>query len=86
MRNYYKYQTKVGTFYLAKSAPDGLRSPQWHIIYNDKSLGGYNSIVAALDDLVGGSTVSVLYPKTGKMIETDELGIPDDLGEWERIA
>lgn len=50
------------------------------MLFDGEGLGNYDSAEAALDDLVGGHTFS---PSCGK--ETDEMGIPDDLSEWDPV-
>ena len=58
MKALLRYETKVGTFYIAQ----------------------------AVDDLVLNATFSVLHPVTSKLLDTSELGLPEDPGEWERVC
>lgn len=80
MKALLKYKTKVGTFYIAQSA-DG----RFHLVFDDESLGSYISIAQAVDDLVHNATFSVLHPITSDLLDTSELGLPEDPGEWERV-
>jgi hypothetical protein len=75
------YNTKAGTFYIGQS-DDG----RFHPIYNDKSLGSYAYARQATEDLATNSTFSVLHSVTGKVLDTSQLGIPEDPSEWSRIA
>lgn len=75
MRKVYKFVTRVGPFYLATQAD------RWHVLFEDDSLGSYLSTAHAIDDLCGGHTFS-----PGGNIDTSELGIPDELSEWERCS
>lgn len=75
------YQTKIGTFYICQSS-----DRRFHPVFNDESLGSYDSPEDAIDDLVGGHTYSVLHPKNNRTIDTAELDIPDDIFEWERAS
>jgi len=75
MKLLYAYKTKVGTFFIGRS-PDG----RFHPIFDDESLGSYISPQQAADDLSGGHTFS-----TSGGIDTSTLGIPEDIGEWERV-
>lgn len=70
----WEYRTRVGTFSIRRLA-DG----RWHPVFRDRDLGSYASAEQALDDLVGGHTFSV------PGIETDEVGLPDELGAWEFV-
>lgn len=80
MKRLYKYSTRAGKFYIALS-----RDGRFHPVYNDESLGSYESILQATDDLVCSATFSVLHPNSGAIIDTSELGIPDNPAEWERV-
>ena len=80
MKALLQYKTKVGTFYIAQSS-DG----RFHPVFDDESLGSYASIAQAVDDLVLNATFSVLHPVTSDLLDTSELGLPEDPGEWERV-
>lgn len=79
MRALLKHRTKVGTFYIAQS-PDG----RFHPVFDNESLGSYVSIAHAVDDLVNDVTFSVLHPVTSELLDISALGLPEELGEWER--
>lgn len=76
MRKQYAYQTRIGTFYIV-STDDG----RFHPYYDGETLGAYSSPQHAIDDLAGGHTFSIAGG-----VDTSTLGIPCDLGEWERYA
>ena len=67
----YYYPTPVGTFVIAE------RFGRWHDIFDGESLGSYANPRQAADDVAGGHTFSA-----GPGIDTAELGIPGDIGEW----
>jgi hypothetical protein len=72
MQKLYACQTRVGPFYIAQIGD------RFHPVFDDELLGSYHSAASAADDLAGGHTFSV-----GSGIDTSELGIPDDIREWE---
>jgi len=80
MKALLSYVTRVGTFYIARSS-DG----RFHPVFNDESLGSYVSISQAVDDLVPDATFSVPHPVTSELLDTSELGLPEDPGEWECV-
>lgn len=53
---------------------------RWCIFYGDENLGSYHSPAAAADDAAGGHTFT---PSSG--VDLGSLGIPEDLGDWERL-
>ena len=69
----YYHRTAVGTFLIVE------RFERWHVLFEDESLGSYANARQAVDDLAGGHTFS-----PGKGIDTSKLGIPCDIGEWQR--
>lgn len=75
------YNTKAGTFYIGQS-DDG----RFHPIYDDESLGSYAHAWQATEDLATNSTFSVHHATTGNVLDTSQLGIPEDPGEWSRIG
>lgn len=75
-----QFRTSAGTFYLGQS-PDG----RFHPIYDDESLGSYAHGWQATEDLSLNATFSVLHSVTGKLLDTSQLGIPADPGEWEPV-
>jgi len=74
------FQTRVGTFYMGQSL-DG----RFHPIFDDESLGSYQEIWQATEDLANDHTYSVLHPETFDLLDTSLLGIPEDPNEWQRI-
>lgn len=68
------YRTKVGVFSIVQ------RNGRWHAVFDNDSLGSYISPMHAADDLAGGHTFT---PSNG--VDTSTLGIPEDIGEWERV-
>jgi hypothetical protein len=75
MRKVYIYRTKVGPFYIAEQ--DG----RFHPLFGEESLGSYATPEQAAEDLAGGHTFT---PSSGW--DTSELGIPDDVSEWESLV
>ncbi|MDP6117048.1 MAG: hypothetical protein QGG53_34730 [Planctomycetota bacterium] len=75
MKLLYSYETTAGTFYIGQS-----RDGRFHPIFDDESLGSYAHEWQAAEDLAGGHTFSA-----SGVSDTSTLGIPDDLGEWERL-
>ena len=75
-----KCETSVGTFYIGQSN-DG----KFHPIFDDESLGAYNEIWQATEDLANDATFSVLHPETDDLLDTSELDIPEDPSEWEKL-
>jgi hypothetical protein len=75
MRLLYRYDTRDGTFYIAE------RDGRFHPLFEDESLGSYATPTQAAEDLAGGYTLS---SELG--LDIDSLEIPEDLGEWERLA
>jgi hypothetical protein len=76
VRKLYAYQTLIGPFYIAVTT-DG----RYHPVFDDDSLGSYINPQQAVDDLAGGHTFSIAGG-----VDTAKLGIPDELGEWERVT
>lgn len=79
MRAILKFNTRVGTFFIAQSS-----NGRYHPFFNNESLGSYSSIVHAVDDLINGATFSVLHPSTAEVLDTSTLGLPEDPRDWER--
>ena len=77
MKRLYRFETRIGTFYIAY-CPGGER---YHAIYENELLGAYDHPQHAAQDLADGHTDSI-----SAGVDTAELGIPDDLGDWERLA
>lgn len=74
MKLLYVYNTRIGPFYIGEQ--NGL----FHPIYDDDSLGSYANEWQAAEDLAGGHTFSI-----SSGIDTSTLGIPEDLGDWEKV-
>lgn len=72
-------KTKAGNFHIGQSN-DG----RFHPIYDDEDLGSYSKIYQATEDLAMNATFSVLHQPTGELLDTSQLGIPEDPEEWER--
>lgn len=81
MKHILQYSTKVGIFYIDQSS-DG----RFHPVYDDESLGSYARIGQATEDLAMNATFSVLDARTGQVLDTSVLGIPEDPANWTRIA
>ncbi|MBF0475627.1 MAG: hypothetical protein HQK59_07285 [Deltaproteobacteria bacterium] len=69
MKLLYVFQTRKGPFYIGEQ--DG----RFHPMHGDKSLGSYAEAWQAAEDLAHGRTSG---------INTAGLGIPEDIGEWEK--
>jgi len=74
MQLLYVFHTKIGPFYIGEQ--DG----RFHPIFDDESLGSYAQDWQAAEDLAGGYTFSI-----SSGIDTETLGIPEDLKEWEKL-
>jgi hypothetical protein len=75
MKLLYVFHTRNGPFYI------GEENGRFHPIYDDESLGSYANAGQAAEDVAGGHTFSI-----SSGTDTATLGIPDDLGEWEKIS
>lgn len=73
MKRLYSFETRVGTFYIAYCS----ENRRYHALYEDEPLGSYTHPELAAGDLAGGHTCSI-----SAGVDTSELGIPDDLCEW----
>lgn len=78
LRMVLKCPTRVGVFYIARS-DDG----RFHPVFNGESLGSYARAQQAVDDLAGGHTFSCMHD--GRRVDRSQLGIPEDVTEWERV-
>ncbi len=76
MKRLYKWQTRIGPFYLAEQD-----SGRFHILYENENLGSYATAQQACEDLANGHTPFV---STG--IDPSTLGIDDNVSEWERVT
>ena len=75
MQKLYVYETSAGAFYIAE------RDGRFHPLFQDESLGSYATAQQAVEDLVGGHTFSLPGD-----IDPAELGVPEDLEDWVKIA
>jgi hypothetical protein len=76
MKLLYKWDTRVGTFYIGQSA-DG----RYHPIFGGDDLGSYLYPWQATEDLARGHKCSVVG-----IDDTSALGIPEHESEWERLS
>ncbi len=74
MRKMFKVNTRIGPFFVAEM------NGRYHPVFDDEPLGSYARPEQAAEDLAGGHTFSI---SSGQ--DTSELGIPEDLNEWERL-
>lgn len=75
MKLLYVFHTRIGPFYI------GEQNGRFHPIYDDKSLGSYANAWQAAEDVAGGHDSAI-----SSGIDTATLGIPEDFGEWEKVA
>jgi hypothetical protein len=75
MQKLYVYETSAGAFYIAE------HNGRFHPLFQDESLGSYATAQQAVEDLVGGHTFSLPGD-----IDPAELGVPEDLENWVKIA
>ena len=75
MRKLYVYETSAGAFYIAE------HNGRFHPMFHDESLGSYATAQQAVEDLVGGHTFSLPGD-----IDPAELGVPEELEDWVKIA
>jgi hypothetical protein len=75
MKLLYKWDTRVGTFYIGQSA-DG----RYHPIFGGDDLGSYEHPWQATEDLACGHKRSVVG-----IDDTSALGIPEHHSKWERL-
>ena len=70
----YVYHTRIGPFYI------GEQNGRFHPIYDDEILGSYTNAWQAAEDLASCHTSSI-----SSGTDTATLGIPEDIGEWEKV-
>jgi hypothetical protein len=73
MKLLYKFQSKIGPFYI------GERNNLYYPVFDGSNLGGYDSPDQAADGLACNRTYGI------RGIDTSTLGIPRDLGKWDRV-
>lgn len=76
MRLIYKYETKIGVFYIGQSN-DG----RFHPIFDDENLGSYSKAWQATEDLAGGHTFSI-----SNGMDNALLDIPEHPSDWEQLT
>ena len=69
----YYFKTQAGTFMIVA------KKGRWHLIFQDDPVGSYATVEQAVDALASGQAFSL----RGR-VDTANLGIPRDLGEWSR--
>jgi len=69
------FETSAGLFSIRH-----LRDGYFHVFFNDEDLGSYETPELAADDVSGGHTSSI-----SSGIDTAELGISDNLSDWEEV-
>lgn len=77
MRTIYSFRTQRGT---ARIIYDSGKH-RFHAVFGDESLGSYHAPEQAAEDLAGGHTLS-----HSSGIDLSTLGIPEELGEWQRAS
>ena len=78
MRVLLSYPTSVGIFDIGQS-----RDKRYHVIFDDTSLGDFDSVQGAVDALVSNQTISPTDIETKELIDTSTLGIAKDYLEWD---
>jgi len=71
----FTYRTRWGVFSIALQ-----KNGRWAAFFEDENLGSYDDPRAAHDDLIGDHCYS-----NSKGLDTSEVGLPEDLAEWEKI-
>lgn len=78
MRILISYPTDIGTFDIGQS-----ENRKYHPIYNDTSLGEYDSAKDAVDALIENKTSPIYSVETGDLVDSSTLGISQDYLEWD---
>ena len=78
MRILLSYPTDIGIFDIGQS-----EDKKYHPIFNDTSLGAFNSIQDAVDNLITNNTITVINPDTNTIVDTSTLDIPQDYTQWD---
>lgn len=78
MRILLSYPTNIGIFDIGQC-----EDRKYHPIFNDTSLGAFNSIQEAVDNLITNNISRVVNPDTNKEVDTSTLGIPQDYTQWD---
>lgn len=80
MKRLLKFCTRVGMFYVEQSD-----TGSYLVTFNGDILGEYGNPWHATQDVAQNATDSVIHPSSGELIDTSDLGIPEDPSEWERL-
>ena len=80
MRILIEQPTNIGTFYLGQS-----KNRKYHPIFNDTSLGEFNTAQEAVDFLIDNKDLFVEDPETQEKVYTSTLDIPRDYTHWDSI-
>lgn len=78
MRILISYPTNIGIFDIGQC-----ENRKYHPIYNDTSLGEYDSVQDAVDALVENKTSPIYSMETGDLVDSSNLGISQDYLEWD---
>lgn len=78
MRVLISFPTKIGIFDIGQS-----EDRKYHPIFNEESLGSFDSVQDAVDILVKDLTLTVIDPETRKEVNTSSLEISDDYTQWD---
>jgi hypothetical protein len=72
------YPTLQGLFELGQD-----KSKSYHILYDEESIGEYNSVQEAVDALINNQTKEIIHPETNEKIDASKLDIPRDYTQWD---
>ena len=72
-----EFKSTAGLFHVARD-----EARQYHILFNDESMGSYPDMIEAIESFVNESGFYILHPEMGYPLDTFDLGIPDDIGGW----
>lgn len=78
MRTLLSYPTNIGIFDVGQS-----EDKKYHIIFDDESLGAFDSIQEAVDQLINNQTSPIFHQDSKEKIDTSNLGIPKDYTQWD---
>lgn len=78
MRVILSYPTPKGLFELGQD-----KERKYHILYDEESVGKYDSIQNAVDALINNETEDIIHPDTKEIIDTSKLDIPEDYTQWD---
>jgi len=78
MRILLSYPTEIGVFDLGQCT-----QKKYHPIFNDTSLGSFDTMQDAVDALVQNKTDQVINPETREVVDTSTLGILEDYTQWD---